>query len=269
MKLLSFLTVLLLTFPNLAASQQASAPAPSSSTQAATLLTQSAAALTGRVALSDVTLSGTARRIAGSDDESGTVVLTATASGSSKLALSFASGNRNEVRANSSNGPTGGWSGPDGAAHPISYHNLMTDSGLFPAFALASLLASQNTVTTYVGQETRNGASVIHLSAYQQLPGITGDNAVLPHHLSQIEIFLDPTTLLPSSIAYNTHADNNALLDIPIEIDFSDYRVVNGIRVPFHMQKSINHSLSLDLQFQNVTTNSGLSASDFTVGAGL
>ena len=274
MKVFSFLSALLLTFPNLAVSQQASAPASSNSSQAATLLGQSAAALTGRVALSDVTLSGTARRIAGSDDESGSVVLTATASGSSKLALSFASGNRSEVRTNSSSGPAGSWSGPDGAAHPISYHNLMTDSGLFPAFALVSLLASQNTVATYVGQETRNGASVIHLSAYQQFPGITGANAALPQHLSQIEIFLDPATLLPASIAYNTHADNNALLDIPIEIIFSDYRpVVAGLQtggvsspqIPFHVQKFLNNSLLLDLQFQNVTTNSGLSASSFQV----
>jgi hypothetical protein len=265
MKLLSFLTVLLLTFPNLAASQQASAPAPSSSTQAATLLTQSAAALTGRVALSDVTLSGTARRIAGSDDESGTVVLTATATGSSKLALSFASGNRNEVRSNSSNGPTGSWSGPDGASRPISYHNLMTDSGLFPAFALATLLVSQNTVATYIGQETRNGSSVIHLSAQQQLPNQTAKVATLLQHLSQMNIYLDSTTSLPVSLAYNIHPDNDAGLDIPIEIVFSDYRIVNGIHVPFHIQKFINNSLALDLQFQNVTTNSGLSASSFSL----
>ncbi len=264
MKAFSFLTALLLIFPSLAASQQASAPAPSS-TQAATLLTQSAAALTGGVALTDVTLSGTARRIAGSDDESGTAVLKATATGSSKLALSFASGNRNEVRANSNNSPTGSWSGPDGAAHPISYHNLMTDSGLFPAFALSNLLASQNTVAIYVGQETRNGSTVIHLSAYQQLPGITGDNAVLPQHLSQVEIFLDPTTLLPASITFNIHPDDNALLDIPVQVDFSDYRPVNGAQIPLHVQKFLNNSLLLDFQFQNVSTNSGLSASSFSL----
>jgi len=141
----------------------------------------------------------------------------------------------------------------------------MTDSGLFPAFALANLLASQNTVATYLGQETRNGAPVIHLSAYQQHPGITGDTAALPQHLSQIEIFLDPTTLLPATIAFNTHPDNNALLDIPIELDFSDYRVVNCIQVPFHIQKSINNSITLDLQFQNISINTGLSASSFQV----
>src|SRR6266567_2590459 len=90
-----------------------------SNPEALQLLQQSLKALSGGQTLTDVTLSGTARRIAGSDDESGSVVLTATASGSSKLALSFASGNRSEVRTNSSSGPAGSWSGPDGAAHPI------------------------------------------------------------------------------------------------------------------------------------------------------
>jgi hypothetical protein len=236
-----------------------------SSPQALQLLQRSLSALSSGQTLTDVTLTGTARRIAGSDDESGTVVLKATASGSSKIALSFSSGNRNEVRSTSNNSLTGSWSGPDGVPHPISYHNLMTDSGLFPDFTLANLIASQKTVATYVGQETRNGSTVIHISAYQQLPGITGDAALLPQHLSQIEIFLDPTTLLPASIAFNTHPDNNALLEIPIEVDFSDYRVANGIQVPFHVQKYLNNSLFLDLQFQSVAVNTGLTTGLFSL----
>ena len=84
MKVLSVLAALLLTFPNLQAGPQASAPASTSSSQAATLLTQSAAALTGNVALTDVALTGTARRIAGSDDESGTATYKAI-SGANRL----------------------------------------------------------------------------------------------------------------------------------------------------------------------------------------
>jgi uncharacterized membrane protein len=47
--------------------------------QAATLLAQSAAALSGSGTVADVTLNGTAQSIAGSDDETGTVVLKAMA----------------------------------------------------------------------------------------------------------------------------------------------------------------------------------------------
>ena len=79
--------------------------------------------------------------------------------------------------------------------------------------------------------------------------------------LSQTEIFLDAATHLPRSIFYNTHPDNNDLLDIPVELQFSDYRSVNGAQIPFHIQKSVNGSLTLDLQFQSVALNTGLTAS--------
>jgi hypothetical protein len=108
----------------------------------ATLLNQSAVAFAGNVALSDVTLSGTARRIAGSDDESGTATIKALATGPMRLDFSFPSGPRSEVRANSSDGPLGDWSGPDGVSHPISNHNLFTDWSWFPAFTLSNVTSS-------------------------------------------------------------------------------------------------------------------------------
>jgi hypothetical protein len=57
-------------FLNSSAAQQTA----SSSTEASQLLRQSLAALQGNTSLTDVTLSGTARRIAGSDDDTGTGV---------------------------------------------------------------------------------------------------------------------------------------------------------------------------------------------------
>ena len=88
-------------------------------------------------------------------------------------------------------------------------------------------------------------------------------------HLTQTEIYLDASTLLPAAVDLNIHPDNNALLDIPIEIRFSDYRPVNGAQIPFHIQQFINNSLALDLKFESAALNAGLSASSFTVGAGL
>ena len=164
MKVLSLLATFLLSFANLPTTQQASAPVPASSAQAATLLRQSVAALSGPATLFDVTLSGTARRIAGADDDSGAVTVKALAAGAMRLDFSLPSGPRSEVRANSSNGPTGSWSGPDGVGHRIAFHNLSTDWGLFPAFTLFNLNSSASTLFTYVGQETKNGHSVQHLS---------------------------------------------------------------------------------------------------------
>jgi hypothetical protein len=243
-------------------STQASVP------QATALLQSSLLALSGGRSITDVTLSGTAQRIAGSDDESGTAVLKALATGESRLDLTFPSGPRSEIR-NFSGAPAGSWSGPDGVSHAMAYHNLLTDPGWSPAFTIASLLSAKNAVITYVGPETGDGQSVIHISASQEFPALPGNGAMLMQHLTQTEVFLDPNTSLPVSIAFNTHADNNALLDIPVEIRFSDYRPVSGAQIPFRIQKYINNSLTLDVQFSSATLNSGLSASSFTAGGGL
>jgi hypothetical protein len=269
MRILSLFAALILSFPNVAAPQQATTPASANSAQVTALLSQSAAALTGGVTLTDVTLSGTARRIAGSDDETGTVTVKALAGTGTRIDLSLPSGSRSEIRNTSSVPAVGSWSGPGGVSYPISNHNLFTDPGWFPAFTLASLLSAPNAVIAYVGPETRDGQSVIHLTASQQFSALSANAASLVQHLTQTEIFLDPNTNLPVAIAFNIHPDNNALLDIPIEIRFSDYRSVRGAQVPFHVQKLLKNSLVLDLQFQTATLNSGLSATAFTVAAGL
>jgi hypothetical protein len=234
-------------------------------TQALTLLQSALRALSPATPVTDVTLTGTARRIAGSDDESGTVTLKFLASVGSRLDLSLSSGNRSEVRNTSGATPIGSWSGPDGVSHAIANHNLFTEPGYFPALTLSALLSAPNAVVTYVGPETRNGQSVLHVTASQQFPDLPGDVAALMRHLSQVEVFLDSSTLLPAAILFNIHPDNNALLDIPVELRFSDYRSASGAQVPYHVQRFINNGLALDLQFDSVTFNSGLSTATFEV----
>jgi hypothetical protein len=247
------------------AAQQIATPSP----QALALLQKSLAALTGGQAITDVTLSGTARRIAGSDDEIGTVVFKALANGSSRLDLSLPSGPRSEIRSASADDPTGTWSGPDGMSHPIAYHNLISEPAwFFSAIVLAQPLGSSGYVATYVGHETRDSAAVEHISMSRLFPS-SSRSAAAHQRLSQVEIYLDSSLLVPAAFSFNIHPDDDAGRDIPIEIRFSDYRIVNGAQVPFRIQKFLNNSLTLDLQFSNPVFNSGLSPSTFTVGAGL
>lgn len=255
----------LFTFAKSALAQQVPASAP----QATALLQQALTALSGGRPLTDVTLSGNAERIAGSDDESGTVVIEELTGTGSRIDLTLPSGNRSEIRNVSSAAHVGSWSGPDGVSHALSYHNLLTDPAWFPGFTIAALLSNQNAVIGYVGPETRNGQSVIHVSASQQFPAASGDTTTLMQHLTQTDIYLDSSTLLPAAFIFNTHPDNDASLDIPVEMDFSGYLAVNGAQIPFHVQKFINNGLALDLQFSNAVLNSGLPSTAFTVAAGL
>jgi hypothetical protein len=225
--------------------------------QALTFLTRSLAAMRNGAsaqAITDITLTGTARRIAGSDDETGTATLKVTADGQSSVELSFASGVRKEVRSKFDNGfPKGSWSGPDGKVHATALHNLMADAtSVAPMLMLARIAASANPLIVYVGQETKNGNSVIHLSAQQQSANLS---KLQP--LSQTEIFLDATTLLPAAVSFNVHPDDDMNTNVAAEIRFSDYRPVNDVLLPFHVQRFLNYSLVLDLQFQSAVLNSG------------
>jgi|SRR5437667_1562151 len=102
-----------------------------SNPQALSLLQRSLNALSGGQSLNDVTLSGTARRIAGSDDETGTAVFKALASGAGRTDLSLPSGSRSEIANVTAAPPAGAWSGPDGVSHAIAYHNLLNEPSWF------------------------------------------------------------------------------------------------------------------------------------------
>ncbi len=208
----------------------------SSSVQAVSVLQSAYNALVGKAAVNDVTLTGTVERIAGGDDETGSVTYKAIA-GSNRLDLSFSSGTTSEIRSTTASGVAGSWIDSKGVSHPMAGHNLMTDSGWFPHFTIGGITSSPNSVLSYVGAETRDGLSLIHVKVWQQLPSVSGSSAILPQHLSQMDFYMDPTTFLPVLTAFNIHPDNNALLDIPTEIRYSNYQNVDGVLVPFHVQK--------------------------------
>jgi hypothetical protein len=257
-RLLLSLGLVLLVIPS-AAQQTAS-----SSTQATQLLQQSLAALQGNTSLTDVTLSGTARRIAGSDDESGTGVLKAIA-GAGRVDLTLSTGQRGEVQNLTATTPAGSWSGPDRVAHPMAFHNLLTEaSWFFPAFAIARRLSNSGYVATYIGQETHEGKAIEHITVSQTASFAQAPGAPSFQHLTQVDFFLDSATLLPAAITFNIHPDNDALRDLPVAIRFSDYRATGGSQVAYHIQKFLNNSLTLDFQANSVTSNSGLPASTFS-----
>jgi hypothetical protein len=240
----------------------------STSQQAATLFAQSAAALSGSTTVSDVTLTGAAQSIVGSDDESGTVSMKAMAPGESRIDLALSASSHSEVRTIDANGNlVGVWFGADAVQHAIPYHNLWTDSSwFFPALTLSRVVSNTAAVETYIGQETLNGQAVLHVSVSQP-PAFATPNVAELQHLTQMDFYLDPTTFLPVALSFNTHPDNTELIDFPVQILFSNYQTISGVQVPFHIQKFTNGCLSLDLQVQSALLNSGLSPSGFGVQA--
>jgi hypothetical protein len=230
------------------------------------ILQRSLAALAGAVPVSDVTLTGTVRRLAGSDDETGSITLKALATGEARMDSSFPSGQRSEIRATLESGPSGNWTGLDGALHEAAQHNCWTDATwFFPAF-LSAYSGSASVQVTYVGSEAHNGAQSLHLRSTVVVPGDPkGNPSAFVAGLSQMDIFLDPQSYLPVAVDFNLHPDANGSSDIPVEIQYSNYQNVSGRHVPLRVQEYIQNGLYLDISISSATFGTGLSSSEFAL----
>lgn len=259
----SLLLVSLLATPAFA--QQSATPiAASSDPQAIALATKAVAALTDGKPITDVTLTGTATRTAGSDVETGTITLQALGYANSRMDFAGSNGNRTEIRNSSSGVPHGSWIGPDASNHAMASHNCMTDAvWFFPALSILSQISQPNVVATYLGQETRNGSPVQHIRfVTTPLHASLAASAFLAS-LTAEDIYLDSSSLLPVAVDFNTHADTNVALDVPVEIDFSEYEARSGIWVPLKIEELLNGGPFLDVSIDSVELNSGLSDSNF------
>jgi hypothetical protein len=233
--------------------------------QAVTLATQALAALDGTTPVSDVTLTGTATRTAGSDIESGNITLKALQTLYSRYDLTTSSSTRTEVRNVTSAGlPQGYWVNPDGSAQYMAAHNCLTGAvWFFPALSSLNLVTNPAYMVSYIGLETRNGNQVQHIRFALIPPSTAIAFGPTAQTLSTTDVYLDPTSTLPVAIAFFTHAQTDAGINIPVEIDFSNYQQVNGVQIPFHVQKLLNGTLFLDVTIQSAVLNSGIPTSAF------
>lgn len=242
--------------------------APTAVTQdptAVALAVKSLDALAGNTTISDVTLTGTATRVAGSDTGSGTVTLRALGTSNSRVDLSLSDGTFSEIRTAPNGAPQGSWLAAAGAYNSMAMHNCLTDSAwFFPALTVLSRTSNPYLSITYMGQETKNDISVQHIHfAANSKAQATSVVDPLPT-LSSTDVYLDSSSLLPVALSFNTHPDNNALLNIRVEVDLSNYQVVNGVQIPFRIQKFLNGSLFLDLTIQSASVNTGLTVAIFS-----
>jgi hypothetical protein len=203
-----------------------------------------------------VTLTGNATWIAGSDKETGTFTLKALGTDNSRLDLSLTGGSRSELRSGFARVHAGQWIDEKGTTHEFSFDNCLTDAvWFFPA--LTSLTAGPNIVFSYAGQESWGRASVYHLRSY-----VYGSSA-LAQRASAMDFYLDSNSLLPVSIIFNVHPDDDGSFDIPFQISFSNYQRIGGVAIPGHIQRYLNRQLVLDLSVTAATFNSGLTSSTF------
>lgn len=240
---------------------QTPSPTPTSDPQAIALAQQSIAALAGGVSIADVALNANVISVLGSDYETGSGVLRAKGTAESRIDLNLSGGTRSDVR--NVAGSTPGGAGARNAAASKGYpqYNCWTDATwFFPALSSLSQITNPNFVFRYIGQAQHNGVNTQHIQVFQVVPGFA-----TAQKLSAMDFYLDPVSFLPLSIDFNMHPDTDMNTNLPAEINFANYQQVNGAQVPFHIQRTLDGTLELDLIVSNATFNTGLPDSLFTL----
>ena len=263
------LVLLCLAGSSMAAQEPDSTPAPAaaqSNAQSATplsVLTSAVAALTSGAGSHDARLQGTAHSIGSSSEEvdSSPASILCSVNGYAQLRMQMQRENtpRSEMSQRNNGVRSGHWTGRDGNDHAMAYHNLMAGEHWFcPVTLLSRLLTETNVSVQFAGMEPVNGQSLEHFLVTRPAPGDPASSTTrLLTHLTEMNIYLDPQTLRPAMLRFNTHPDNTANIDIPVEIRYENYIQGSGIWHPSRIEKYVNNGLSLVLDIGSAEFNQG------------
>ena len=175
--------------------------------------------------------------------------------------IDFGPKNLTEFSSGDNDEPSCTLAAADNVAHEISVHNCWTlGAWFFPALSIMPAQQRGNVVVSYAGREMLDHAPVEHLRLQKVFMGRSSNVLTLLKHLNTADLYLDGSTMLPRTLKYFMHPENDARVDIPVEIRFSDYRDTGGIKIPFHIEKLINGASFLDLQVNSAAYNTGVLA---------
>jgi hypothetical protein len=249
---LSFILSLFLSFPSLA--QQATAPAATQDPQAVGVLQSAFAALGGQTAPAPATLvaTGTYTRQPGNLNQVLPIQIEALGTGSIRWDTSDVNGTVTLVVSRASS-----WmQGPDGARALAVGETFGRGGEIFPLLLFSRWLGTAGVGMTWVAAEPSSGKVLNHVTVVPPTQTGTGPR------MANCEVWADAQTNLPTRIRVS-HSPTDRRVSIPLDLDFSDYRMVNGILFPFSITFSVGTHVMGQIQFQTITVNAPVSASDF------
>jgi len=244
--------------------------------QTASIIQQSLAALTGGSPVTDVTMKGAYTVAKASGTQSGTITMVATASGQGQSTVTLPSGTYTEIRSMAAGSASMIEIGPDGLSHAISTQTAVSPNPAWfcPALVLAAA-SLPNYASSYIGPETLNGEAVQHLAVWW-LPGSSSSASAswtqFWQQVTRHDIYLDASSLLPVSMTFLLHPYDiqnpgkplttygGGSSDRPVQLLFSDYQVVQGRSVALHIHGILKTGVGTvisDIHISSVTFNTG------------
>jgi hypothetical protein len=233
----------------------------SKDTQAIQLITQFIAQVGGQNALSvtdlqcvgDITYNWAGKQV------QGTVTIKARGAGQFRIDADLPSGTRSWYV----NNGDGALRDEAGKITAIPFQNAVALGAItFPLPRLSGVATDTTSSVKYVG--LRSLGSHQYQTIEVSLPNqFKSDPDGTLNRLFTAYYLFDPSTFRLVLIQDKTHPVDRLTRDIDHELDFADFRSVNGVQFPFNISERIAGQETFSIQLSNVTMNPGLTDSDF------
>jgi len=154
----------------------------------------------------------------------------------------------------------------DQKAIPLSGSNAANFGNFtFPIAYLAAAIRDPNTDISLVGIETREARSVYRIRVDGRLDVIRNQIAGVSVRKDVLVDALSFEIMSVEDSPFPVYQRNGKLSDSPPrEITYGDFRVVNGVLVPFLISEKVHGQSGVDIRLDKVVFNTGLSDTDFT-----
>ena len=139
---------------------------------------------------------------------------------------------------------------------------LSPDTLVFPHLLLAGAVVSPFFTVLYKGVVEVGGHSAHDIRIQITLPDGIDPKGVIPE-LTATDVFVDSSTFQLLASRDTIHPIKNNQIGYPHEIQYSDYRSVNGVLIPFSITELFNSQQSRALHLNSMNFNSGLTDSQF------
>jgi len=202
----------------------------------------------GRKSIADVRIQGTLVSRQG-EDTNGSFSFEATNAGRSRLVINTGKQTRTEIASGPNEPPNCTFSVGYDEPTPMPLHNCMGYANWF--LPLLTLSVSQPNLVITATPDT------IALKRSTQSTKEALKDLISSLSFAQIET---DNNRFPSRLRYSIHPDDDYQTTVPVEILYSDYRDVDGVKIPFSVERRLNGTTIAEFRVQSVQFNTGTEA---------
>lgn len=246
-------------FIGLFVSGQQIAPSVLRDPQAVAILQQSYTAM-GRTVPNDSVANGTLTVVAGSLAETGSIQILTRGTKQSLEQVTTPTATRSVVfsqgQANEQIGTV---------VRPLYLERAASsESALFPLVLVADALNNPDAAIQYVGAETLNGVSVIHIRTWNTYTSQPDWQGIAEFTMK--DMWFDSKSALPVKLSYmQCETGGNSNSDVLVEVFFSGFQNFTGVMYPSSVAKWLNGTLWMKVQINSVNLNTGLTDANFPI----